>query len=362
MIINNGYCQCRTKIPEKRIVARHLLLCFVVLAALTLYAKSILAADGINSSSGTTLPIGAGGNTALWITPSGYVGIGTANPFNMLTVQGEVPSLLLRSSYESENGGGNAGWRVARQTSGDEGWTSSGLNFAEAGQADGRMFLEDGGNIGIGTMHPAIKLHVIGGAYFDATAAWPANGVTASSLVNGIYAATSSAGASGGYFINNSTGCYGYIANNSYSAGGNCTTNFASDVRLKKKIRPVQNGLDAIMKLRPVSYLWRTDGKNHYLTTDKSKKAVNYGFIAQDVMRVLPDIVTETPTEMQMPSKSGELPAKSEKSETMYGLDYNGFIAPTIKAVQELNETLIKLKTENDNLRARVEKLEARGQ
>lgn len=114
----------------------------------------------------------------------------------------------------------------------------------------------------------------------------------------------------------------------------------------------MQNGLDIVMKLRPVSYLWKTDRKNHDLETDKTKKAHNYGFIAQDVMKILPDLVTETPPEMQPPDKPGAAPKKLGKAEVMYGLDYNGFISPAIRAIQEL-------KAENDAMRARLDALEA---
>jgi hypothetical protein len=48
------------------------------------------AAEGLNSMSGTSLPIGAGGNTAMWVTPAGNIGIGTNAPQTNFEVAGEV--------------------------------------------------------------------------------------------------------------------------------------------------------------------------------------------------------------------------------------------------------------------------------
>src|SRR5690349_18143738 len=42
------------------------------------------------------------------------------------------------------------------------GWGESGLNFVETGVADGRLFVQAGGNVGVGTSNPAAKLDVRG--------------------------------------------------------------------------------------------------------------------------------------------------------------------------------------------------------
>jgi hypothetical protein len=61
--------------------------------------------------------------------------------------------------------------------------------------------------------------------------------------------------------------------------GGTLTNSNPSDLRLKKNVTDLTLGLDVVTKLRPVSYKWKHD--NH--------KAL--GFIAQDVEKVVPQLV-----------------------------------------------------------------------
>jgi hypothetical protein len=95
----------------------------------------------------------------------------------------------------------------------------------------------------------------------------------------------------------------------------------SSDERLKENIKPIENGLDLIMKLEPKSFNFI--GKN---TTQA-------GLIAQDVQKINPDWITSSDTPGYM------------------SWNDNGFIQwSTVKAIQEL-------KTENDNLKSEVEML-----
>lgn len=57
-----------------------------------------------------------------------------------------------------------------------------------------------------------------------------------------------------------------------------------SDVTLKKGITILSGGLEKIRSLKPVTWYWKTDEKNEEL---------NYGFIAQEVEDVLPDLVND---------------------------------------------------------------------
>lgn len=58
--------------------------------ALTCLPVSAMAGGGFNSTEGTPLPIGAGGNTAMTILPNGNIGLGTENPSTLLDVNGDV--------------------------------------------------------------------------------------------------------------------------------------------------------------------------------------------------------------------------------------------------------------------------------
>ncbi len=63
-----------------------------------------------------------------------------------------------------------------------------------------------------------------------------------------------------------------------------------SDQRLKKDIQPLSDGLATILALKPVTFNWK-DLTNHN-TSDPREQ---YGFIAQDVQKVLPSAVGESP-------------------------------------------------------------------
>jgi hypothetical protein len=91
-----------------------------------------------------------------------------------------------------------------------------------------------------------------------------------------------------------------------------------SDIRLKTDIAPLPSALDSIMKMKPVSYVY------------KSNHIKGLGFIAQDVEKVYPQLVVERPDGMK-------------------GVMYEGMIAPLVSAVQDL-------KQQNDELRQQLKR------
>lgn len=95
----------------------------------------------------------------------------------------------------------------------------------------------------------------------------------------------------------------------------------SSDRRMKSAIRDSDLGLDFVMKLRPRSY------------QKKGSKHREYGFVAQEVEKVVPTkntIISHDP-----------------KSDT-YGLKYTELIAPLVRAIQELQQQIVDLRTTND--------------
>jgi hypothetical protein len=101
--------------------------------------------------------------------------------------------------------------------------------------------------------------------------------------------------------------------NGQYSfAGSN-----VSDIRLKSNINIISiNALDKISQFVPKSY---------YMTDNPEQ--IRYGFIAQEVRNILPDLI------------SGE-----EKEKEYLGLDYNGVLTLAVKAIQELKAEIEQLK------------------
>lgn len=103
-----------------------------------------------------------------------------------------------------------------------------------------------------------------------------------------------------------------------YASGTSMELRNTSDRRIKRDIEPETLGLDFIKALQPVTYR-RLQGERKF-----------HGFIAQDVH-----------------SLSGLTPDDSMRvihSDGVYGTDYISMIAPLVKAVQELSETVNQLK------------------
>ena len=87
--------------------------------------------------------------------------------------------------------------------------------------------------------------------------------------------------------------------------------NSASDENLKTNIKTVENALDTISSLRGVSFDWKENGKS------------SYGVIAQELEKVLPELVTDSNTK---------------------SVNYNGIIGVLIEAIKELKSELDTLK------------------
>jgi hypothetical protein len=99
-----------------------------------------------------------------------------------------------------------------------------------------------------------------------------------------------------------------------------------SDRRFKQDVHVLPSALQQILRLIPMSYQKK-------MTPDLKE----FGFMAQDVMTIFPNLVTTA----------------NDPSKTM-SLNYIGLIAPTIRAVQEIEANrqldFATLKAANDNL------------
>jgi hypothetical protein len=95
------------------------------------------------------------------------------------------------------------------------------------------------------------------------------------------------------------------------TAGGDITAN--SDERIKKNIKTIQNSLQKIISLRGVEYD-RRDTRIH-----------QYGLIAQEVEKILPEVV------------------KSNKNDGMKSVAYGNIVALLIEAIKEQNSRIDEL-------------------
>jgi hypothetical protein len=78
-----------------------------------------------------------------------------------------------------------------------------------------------------------------------------------------------------------------------------------SDKNLKKNIEDVSDALSIINQLKPRSYEFRNDGK---ITSMHLPRGKHYGFIAQDIEEVLPNLVNEVDAAIPDPANTKHLP------------------------------------------------------
>ncbi len=229
------------------------------------------------------------------VTTTGNVGIGTLVPETALHFalpqSGDDGILLSVPFYPGwDNDAANApfiNWQVGNSNNRygmryyfdeDNSREISGLRFGKWDSSQTSPFTEhviftDTGDVGIGTKAPNYKLHVEGTAY--------------------------------------ATGAAGTL----------------SDIRHKRNIQPVSDGaLDIIGKLSPITYEWKNPA-------DSGMEGTQIGLIAQEVEKVLPEVVLTQDDEDQTKA-----------------LKYNELIPMIIKAIQEVEEANVALKTENKQL------------
>jgi len=107
-----------------------------------------------------------------------------------------------------------------------------------------------------------------------------------------------------------------------------------SDKRLKKNIQPLHNSLGLIMQLNPVHY----NKKNSIESNDYAK--TENGFIAQELQKVMPFIVSEG----------------SDKNKTL-SVDYNSIIPVLTKGIQEQQVLIEAQQKQIDEMKLILEKL-----
>ena len=129
-------------------------------------------------------------------------------------------------------------------------------------------------------------------------------------------------------------GTSSYRFDDIYASSG--TVN-SSDQNEKNTIAESDLGLDFVKKLSPKSYKFNGKTRTHY------------GLIAQDIETVLTDISKST-TDFAGFVKE-DISEEQDGSNYRYGLRYNEFIAPLIKAIQEQQEQIEALQSEINTLK-----------
>ena len=118
-------------------------------------------------------------------------------------------------------------------------------------------------------------------------------------------------------------------------SGTSWTTNNAwagSDIRWKQNIVPLQSSLDKVMQLKPVNFDWRA---NEFPDLHFSN-GTQIGFIAQDVEKIIPELVTTD-------------------NNGYKGLSYERITPVLAGAIQEQQSEISMLKAENTAMKSDIE-------
>ena len=298
----------------------------------------------VPSSTGPSFVIGSSTATSFIVTNTGMVGVGTANPTTMFDVfapsqinngpvdvvtvdvgtplygqyQGYGPSILFKDSPA------NYSLNMARIAAVFESQYSNNygaLSFSTNANANlttfptEKMRISAFGNVGIGTTTPYARLSV------------QANPTDASINKMLFAIGSSTVSATTTLFSVDNTGIVtinGTVGTCVLGNGNSATNCSSSDERLKTNITPLaaSSSLVSIDALNAVSFNW-----NDWMVSNGSATSTQFGFIAQEIQKVFPNLVHQD-------SRTG-----------YYTLDYQGLFAPIVGAIQTLSSRLSSLET-----------------
>ncbi|MEX0811716.1 MAG: tail fiber domain-containing protein [Chitinophagales bacterium] len=279
---------------------------------------------------------GAGGGSN-WSTSgsdiyydSGNVGIGTSAP--------NAPLHILATGT-----GLNDGIRMTSSQGTNEDWylyMSSSENLTIRDDGTDVFTIENGtGNVGIGTSSPAGRLDVNGWAILDSVEF--ADGPTLFRKGTGSYSLAVGADIVEESGVNNFD-----IGNNNMDDRWDevVATDFVtfSDKNVKKNINALNYGLNDIMQLNPVSYIYK----------DSPGDEVKNGLIAQEVLKVYPEAVNQYDWDYNQET------GKVEKQDVeVLGISYGEFVPLLIKGMQEQQATIQDLESELNAMKAEIQNL-----
>lgn len=327
-------------------------------------------------SSSDKFMIGSDGNPTVFINAmsNGNVGIGTTSPEYKLMVQensgkfwagyfgnDDVGNEALGGlhSFVGGTGTGNkTGIKGLVRAAGQSIYGVLGEVFSETGGTDEQTLYGVKGHAerGISSYEGGDKYGIHGTADGSNGRHYGVYGVAdgvggTGTICYGVY------GKGNGFAIN--YGVYGATAINTSFVGSAAgyfqgdltytgTLNNPSDKKLKKSIIDVKDGMELIMNLRPVNYNFKTNDYN-YMNLPEGKQ---WGFVAQEVEKILPNLVQENLHPKEPNNKSSEMEYLEYKS-----INYIGLIPVLTKAIQEQHQAITDKEEKIEELRMEVEEL-----
>uniref|UniRef100_UPI0040495640 tail fiber domain-containing protein n=1 Tax=Fulvivirga sp. TaxID=1931237 RepID=UPI0040495640 len=269
---------------------------------LTLIGSNTDAAPGLTNATAIGFGTNVVQNNTLILGNGANVGIGTNTPAGALCVDrdvltGEYVGSFINLNAGSEDGAAlyasststAANWGIGLIAEGNfvgvQAFGGAGGTSALAADANGAAYAAtfEGGNVGIGTTSPGFTLEVNGGV----------------------------------------AGVGAYVD--------------LSDKRFKKDVAPISDGLDKILALQGITYNWdntlnpslNLDNKNHI------------GFLAQDVEKVLPQIV-----------HTGDDELKTKR------VEYSSVVPVLVEAIKDQQQIIDSQKQQIENLTVKLKEME----
>lgn len=113
-----------------------------------------------------------------------------------------------------------------------------------------------------------------------------------------------------------------------------------SDSRLKTNIQTVSGALDNILKLNPTTYYF--DNKNESYKHLNLPDELQFGFLAQEIKEVFPNVVKET----MIADEEG-----NEREDKLHTMNYTALVPVLVKGMQEQQELILELQKEIEVLK-----------
>ncbi len=286
----------------------------------------------------------------------GNAGIGIASPLAKLDIGGHAAlnDFMLRLRIGSD---ANHGLLYSSVADGPEFRAFGGFIWKNgAGGATERMRLTAAGNLGIGAPTPARRLHVQDGSGAGGNGAVIQIGAQALGADPKLVSFGDTCGGNGCVYLGEEDADDRMvlraglirIKNASVEPETHLTQDLGgpmnhwrfvyiqnfitpSDARLKEGVTNLRYGLHELLQLRPVTFLWK----------DRRDGRTNLGLIAQEVEKVLPEVVE-----------------RSADPAAPLGMNYTGLLPVMIKAIQEQQAALASLQVENAALKGQNENLQ----
>jgi hypothetical protein len=298
-----------------------------------------LAVDTSANTGVFSLGVYTNTGTGMFVRNEGKVGIGTVSPTSKLDISDAVDRVMNSSGegqFEITGNGYTFGIAMGDTTTAL--YHNSGARSLTLGTDETpRLTILGGGNVGINTTNPGTKLHV------------SSNGTSARFESSGSYSDIQFVSTAGMNFVNFGSANQFLLYQNGGSAS-NVTTKIdtsgnatfkgdvvaygsPSDIRLKENIKPIESALDKVSKLNGVTFDWKE--KTEHL--DKEGNPINLqqwkhdiGFIAQDVQKVIPELVREN-------------------DNGMLSMRHQGIAPILLEAIKELKAEMEELKSNKCN-------------